>query len=334
MSQILSQDEVDALMKGISEGDVQTESKSGSAGGAKASEPFDFASQDRVVRGSMPTLDMIHDRFARSFRSTISSATRRSIDVTAQSHEMIKFADFMRQVPLPSSLHIFKMEPLKGLSVCVLEGQLVFALIDHFFGGHGGGHVKLEGREFTPIEQRIIKMVVDLILQDYMAAWQPLYAAKMEYMGSEINPQFVNVVPGSDIVVSTSLDVELEQSSGKLRFCLPYATLEPIRDKLKSGFQNQNFERDYTWANRLKGMMRNVSVNLKVNLGSTEIAGRDLLQLKVGDVITLNETQDTPLRIYVEGAPKYLGYLGAFRGNNALKIETPIIDKERESNNG
>jgi flagellar motor switch protein FliM len=331
MPQILSQDEVDALLQGIAEGDVDTKAQA-SPGSAAPSSAFDFASQDRIVRGSLPTLEMIHDRFSRAFRSTISTATRRSIDVNTLSHEMIKFGEFMRTIPLPASLHIFKLEPLKGLAICVFEGRLVFSLIDHFFGGRGRGHVKLEGRDFTPIENRIIRMVMDMVLEDYYNAWQPVHPIQIEYVSSEVNPQFVNVVPSSDLVVAVNMEIELEESTGKLRFCIPYSTIEPIKEKLKAGFQNETLEIDHVWMDRMKVQLAKTQVNLKVDLGSTQILGRDVLNLKEGDIISLHKDQSSPLTIFVEDVPKFLGSLGTFRGNNALRIEqvTPIREGDKD----
>jgi len=322
MAQILSQDEVDALLKGIDDGDVAAPPKSDTAGGSVNA--FDFSNQDRVVRGNLPTLEMVHDRFSRSFRSTISAATRRSVDVNTISHETIKFGEFMRTVPLPSSLHIFKIEPLKGLGVCIMEGRLVFAFIDHFFGGRGRGHVKMEGRDFTPIEQRIIRMVVEMIFEDYRQAWEPVIPAQIEHVGSEINPQFVNVVPFSEVVFGVNLEVELEESIGKLKFCLPYSMLEPIKDKLKSGFQGKDDEVDNDWQTRLHLGMSEVGLGMRVELGSTQITGRELMQLKKGDIISLSQDQYSPITAYIEDVPKFRGHMGVFRGSHALKVEKII----------
>ncbi|MBN1516873.1 flagellar motor switch protein FliM [Candidatus Sumerlaeota bacterium] len=331
MSQILSQDEVDALLQGIGAGEVETapetppEALAVEEQDQQPPQPeyprFDFTSQDRVVRGNMPGLEMVHDKFARAFRSTIGAATRRSIDVNVLSQENVKFSEFMRTVPLPSSLHIFKMDPLKGLGVCIMEGRLVFAFIDHFFGGHGRGHVKMEGRDFTPIEQRIVRMVIDMVLHDYQNAWSSVIPANITHIGSEVNPQFVNVVTGSDSVIGVNMEVELEESVGRLKFCLPFSMLEPIRDKLKSGVSRNNpDEASRSWTSNLKDNLGESSLELAVELGSMQISGRDLMQLKRGDIIPLNQDQYTPLTMYVEKIPKFQGRLGKFRGNHALKI--------------
>lgn len=324
MTQILSQDEVDALLQGISDGDVETESAPAPEEQVRSIQDFDFTNQDRIVRGSLPTLEMIHDRFARSFRTSISNATHRSADVTAQGQEMVKFGEFMRHIPMPSSLHIFKLEPLKGLAICILEGKLIFSLLDHFFGGRGKGSVKLDGRDFTPIEQRIIKMVVKMILDDYYDAWHPVHDVKIEYMSSEINPQFVNVVPNSDLVVSVVMEVELEEETSQLRFCLPYSMLEPIKEKLKAGFQSSSSDVDSAVIKRLRQHLREIPVDIRVNLASTQLKGREVMSLQVGDIIPLKQDPQTPLVVNIENIPKLLGFLGQFRGNNALKIEGPI----------
>ena len=325
MAQILSQEEVDALLTGLSGGAIEAETDRPPA--QDGTVPYDFTNQDRVVRGRMPTLEMIHDRFARLFRTTISGSLRRAVDVSIVNSEITKFGEFIRALPVPTSLHLFKMDPLKGLGVLVVEGKLVFALVECYFGGRGGSLFKLEGREFTPIEQRLVKRVVDLILADYKASWSPVHPISMEFVRSENNPQFVNVVPPSDVVMIVECELEMEEAAGRLLFCLPYATLEPIRDKLRAGFQSENPEIDNAWIDRLKDRLKEAPVNVRARLGTAAIRGRDLLNLQIGDIITLNEDRSTPLRIFVENAWKFSGKPGSFKGSRAVQITGAILPK-------
>ncbi|NUP88742.1 MAG: flagellar motor switch protein FliM [Candidatus Sumerlaeia bacterium] len=327
MPEVLSQAEIDALLRGISGGDIPTES-----GGEKREgvHPFDFANQDRIIRGRMPTLDMVHDRFARQFRSSISTTIQRAVDVTVTGSDMIKFGDFMRSLPLPTSLHLFRMDPLRGLGIFVFDGRLVFSFIDTFFGGSGLSRVKLEGRDFTAIEQRLLKKVVDIALGDYEHAWKAVHPVAVSHVRSEVNPQFVNIVPPSEVVVVISLDLEFEESSGTLTFCLPYSTLEPIRDRLRAGFQSEHVDFDSTWIERLKHQIGEIRVNMRVVLGETEVTGRELSRMKPGDILMLGKDCAEPVTVYVENSPKFLGRVGVHRGSRAVQIECPISTPARE----
>lgn len=318
MAQILSQEEVDALLRGISGGEIETKKKP--IEDEEGVQRFDFTNQDRIIRGRMPTLEMIHDRFVRLFRTTISSALRRSVDISVVSTEMIKFGEFMRSIPLPTSLNLFKMDPLRGYALLVLEGKLVFALVDNFFGGKGKTNVKLEGREFTSIEQRLIKKIVGMVLSDYNQAWKPVYEVQVEFIRTEINPQFVTLVQPSDVVISIILEVEMEEIIGRMTMCIPYSMVEPIRDKLKSGFQSDLYDIDKTCTKRLVAQLKESRVNVRAKLGDAVIKGRDLLHLKKGDIIQLRQTQNVQLDVFVEDILKFRGYVGSFNGNKAIKI--------------
>ena len=237
MAKILSQDEVDALLNGITAGEIETEPQSPPKNETEG-RLLNFTCKGHFARAGLPALDIVHERFARSFRSAISATAQCSIEVNIQSAEAVKFGEFIRTVPPASSLHIFKMEPLKGLAVCILEGRMIFALIERLLGGRGHENGKPEEREFTTIEQRIIRMVVDKILENYQTAWQPVYPAQLEYVSSEINTQFINVVPSHDIIHAITMELELEETSGKLHVCFPDSLLNPIREKLAIGVQS------------------------------------------------------------------------------------------------
>jgi flagellar motor switch protein FliM len=316
---VLSQEEVDALLKGLSGGAIEAET--GEASDLVGVQGFDFTDQDRIIRGRMPTLEMIHDRFARAFRTSISTALGRLVDVTVLGTEMKKFREFLRGIPLPTSLHLCRMEPLRGMGLVVLEGKLVFAVVDTYFGGSGMSHVKLEGRDFSVIEQRLIRRIVDMAIADYEEAWRAVYELEIVHFRSEVNPQFVNIVPPSDVVVAVSLDLEFDEASGKIMFCLPYSSIEPIKDILRAGFQSETLDSDNSWHARLQQQLREADVDLSVVLGHTVITGRDLLNLKMGDVLILNEDSERPVDIFVEEVHKARGRVGVHRGHRAIQID-------------
>ena len=323
MSKILSQDEVDALLRGMTGGEIEVETdQAPDEDGVIA---YDLTNQDRIIRGRMPTLEIINDRFARIFRTSISSTLRKVVDVSTTSIDMIKFGEFMRSLPVPTSLHIFRMEPLRGHAIMVIETRLVFNLVDYFFGGDGKSDVKIEGRDFTPIENRVTKRVVEMVLSDLEKAWKPVHEVSLQYHRSEINPQFAGIVPPTDVVVVIKFDLEMEQAAGTIIICIPYSTIEPIRNKLYAGFQSDQLEVDLTWMKRFKEQLKAAAVGLSVTLGSTSITGRELLALKPGDTIQLDQDSTHPVTVLVQGVPKFLGVPGLVEGNQAIKVTGRIM---------
>ncbi|MBW2367107.1 MAG: flagellar motor switch protein FliM [Deltaproteobacteria bacterium] len=325
MSEILSQSEVDSLLSGLNTGKVETETDI-------APEPddilkYDFKNQERVIRGRMPTFEVINERFAREIQSSISGVMHTTVGITADSMETLKFSEFGRSLPVPTSLHIFRMEPLRGYVMLVLESELVFNLIDTFFGGSGLGKTKIEGREFTAIEALMIGKVVKACLKDLDKAWSPVESVKTAYVRSEVNPQFATIVPPTDLVIVSKFELELEQSSGTISLCMPYAMIEPIRNKLSSGFQSDALEIDRTWRSRMESIIRASLIDVSVELGKTEISGERLINLKKGDIIQLEKDAESSLIGYVEGIAKVSGYAGVQRGYQALQIESHI-DRE------
>ncbi|MCP3927309.1 MAG: flagellar motor switch protein FliM [Desulfobacterales bacterium] len=332
MSDILSQEEVDSLLSGLSQGQVETETavpqEPGVATGGSAPKVsyggYDFTNQDRVIRGRMPTFEVINERFAREIRTSLSKMLHTTVDISAESLDTIKFAEFGRSLPVPTSLHVFRMEPLRGHALLVLESQLVFNLIDQFFGGKGSSKARIEGREFTAIEDVMINKVVEECLKDLSTSWLPVEPVKTILVRSEVNPQFASIVMPDDLVIVTRYEIELEQSVGTLIVCLPYAMIEPLRGKLAAGFQAEVEDIDYTWQKRLKGEILSSEIELKIQLGTVRIDGERLIQLKLGDVIQLDQDADEPLIGYIEGASKLQGFAGIQRGFRAFRLEKKL----------
>ncbi len=320
--QILTQEEVDSLLRGISGGEIETETdveqdESGIV-------PYDLTSQDRIIRGRMPTLEIINDRFARFLRNSFTSSLRRIVDVTSLSIDMVKFGEFMKTLPVPTSIHLFHMDPLRGTSIFVMEAPLVFSLIDIFLGGNGSSHYKVEGRDFSPIEMKIIMEVVQTAFREMEKAWAPVYEIKLSYIRSEINPQFVTVMPMTDVVVVSKFGVEMEFSSGNIMMCFPYTMLQPIKEKLLASFQSEQMEQDTGWLREFRRGLLKAEVELTVELGTTEIKASDLVGLKRGDVIRLNRYVSEPVEIKVEGVKKFLGTPGVYKGNKAVRIVSKV----------
>ncbi|MEA3416204.1 MAG: flagellar motor switch protein FliM [Thermodesulfobacteriota bacterium] len=327
MSDILSQEEVDALLKGVSDGEIETEEEDDRDPSAIRS--YDVTGQDRIIRGRMPTLEMITEKFARSFRATLLSLLRKAVTINALSVDMIKYGEFMKSIPVPSSLHAFKMDPLRGNSLLVIESKVIFALVDIIFGGSGRTVYKIEGRDFTAIENNLIKKVVLSVLSDFEKVWEITMKLNVVYQRSETNPQFMQIVSPTDVVIVVKFEIDLEFSSGTMTFCIPYSTIEPIREKLQGGYQTDTFDVDKEWMSRFMDGLRYSNVNLTVELGKTELSGREVVGLKKGDVIPLNRYCSDGLDIYVEDVFKFKGYAGIYKGSQAIEISEIIGAKKQ-----
>jgi flagellar motor switch protein FliM len=321
----LSPDEVDSLLDGINEGSVRTETDV--TRGNEQVEVYDFSKQAGPVHLRFPGLGIINQRFVDLLKSKLSIVTRSAIDVSLTSTESLKFKEFCKSLILPTSLNIFKMEPLKGFFLLVLEGSLVFTFVDSFFGGSGGSQVKLEDRGFTSIETRIIEKVARIILECIENAWSNIYNIKTVYSRSEIDPQFTSIVPPEDMVIIFKFTLKIENSSKFIAICMPYTNLEPIRDKLKSQVQGQKLEVDQTWKQYFEKKIRETTVNLNCVLGTGKINGKKLLELNVNDVIPLEQKVGDPIIINVKGIPKFEGHPGSYKNNEAVRI-VKNINKE------
>jgi flagellar motor switch protein FliM len=318
MKNILSQDEVDSLLAGINEGKVETETDIRETDEGIA--PYDFRRREGPVNLRMPTLNIINERFVGILRTELSAATRSVIGVNISSVESLKFGDFFRSIPLPTSLNIFKIEPLRGFSILVIEGKLVFSFVDTFFGGRGVSQVKLEGRNFTGIETRIIDKIVKIALSGFEQAWSDVYKIKATFVRSEMDPQFAGIVTPNDMVIIIKIMMDLENASGSMTLCIPYGTLEPVRDKLRYRFQGERLGVDYKWQSYIERRIRELHVDLGCSLGTARITGKDLLEMKVNDVLPLDQKVTDPIIIAVEGIPKFKGHPGAYRSKKAVKI--------------
>ncbi len=314
-SDLLSQEEIDALLHGVDSGDVATESDASAEGGTVS---YDFTSQDRIVRGRLPTLEMINERFARLFRTSLFNMLRRTADLSVSSIQMQKFSEFVHSLFVPTSLNMIRVPPLRGKGLFVLDPKLVFSVVDNYFGGSGRFHTKIEGRDFTPTENRVIQLLLKSAFNDLEAAWKPVFRVNFEYSGSEVNPQFANIVSPSEVVVVTSFHVDLENGGGDFHICMPYSMVEPIRELLDAGVQSDRGERDERWERSLKEEIMGAQVELSSTLTEVQMSLRKLANLKKGDVIPI----EMPEEVMVEAAdvPIFKARLGISDGNYALKI--------------
>jgi flagellar motor switch protein FliM len=325
MSHVLSPSEVDALLKGVGENQISVQPDvSEEMDGAV---PYDLSSQEKVIRGRLPTLDIINQMFSRLFRNSFTSLMKKSADISAASTDSVKFGEFLRSLPVPASLHVFRMEPLRGFGLIVVESKLVFALVDNFFGGVGNSDMETDKRDFSAIEVRMTKNVVLSALEDWEKAWKPVHPVKISYVRSEGNPQFAAIVPPTDTVLVVVFDVEMENTSGSITICIPYSTVEPIIPKLKESFQSEKMEVDKIWVKRLQEELMETELEASVELGTAAITPSKFMELQVGNVLMLGNDVSDPLLVKVEGVPKFRGFPGVSRGNKAIQI-TEIIQRK------
>ena len=326
MSEVLSQGEVDALLRGVGDGDIETETDEAPEE-VSGIVPYDLTSQEKIIRGRLPTLDIINQLFSRLFKNTFSTLMRKSVNVSTVSTDTIKFGDFLRSLPVPSSMHIFRMEPLRGHGLIVVESKLVFAVVDTFFGGSGANEAKITDRDFSAIEIRMTKTVILSVLHDLEEAWRPVHTVTTNFVRSEVNPQFAAIVPPTDIVLVILFEIEMENISGTLTICLPYAAIEPVIPKLKAQFQSEELEVDQVWVRRLRAELLSTDIEIIAELGGTQITPEELMHFKVGDTLILGNDVTDPLILKVEGNPKFKGFPGVSRGNKAIQI-TEVIERE------
>ena len=313
MQDLLSQEEIDALLHGVDDGDVDTEPEL-EIGEARS---YDLTSQDRIVRGRMPTLEMINERFARYTRISLFNLLRRSADVAVGGIQIQKFGEYVHTLYVPTSLNMVKLRPLRGTGLIILDAKLVFKLVDNFFGGDGR-HAKIEGREFTPTELRVVQMVLQQAFVDLKEAWKTIMPIEFEYVNSEVNPSMANIVSPSEVVVVSTFHVELDGGGGDMHITLPYAMIEPIRETLDAGMQSDVDDIDERWVRALREDVVGATVSVNTTVAEKTISLRDIIDLEAGDVIPID--MEDKIILTANGVPILYARLGQSRGNLALQI--------------
>lgn len=318
---LLSQDEIDALLHGVDDGDVETADDTELDDGSGI-RPYDLASQERIVRGRMPTLEMVNERFARQARVTLFNLLRRTADVTVGGVQVMKYGDYIHTLYVPTSMSLMKVHPWRGTGLFIIDAKLVFKLVDQYFGGDGR-HAKIEGRDFTPTETRLVHKTVSQLFADLRDAWKPVADLTFEQTSHELNPAMANVVGPSEVVIVSTFQVDLEGGSGDFHVTLPYSMIEPIRDQLMSSFQSTEHESDERWLSSLRKDIVSAYLQLDLIVAEREMTLRDVVAFEKGDVIPVDIPDN--LTLSANGLPMYTCQLGASRGNLAVKIVDTIL---------
>ena len=327
-NEFLSQEEVDALLRGVSgEAEAEVEKPAEDTGAIRS---YNLATQERIVRGRMPTLEIINERFARNLRIGLFNFMRRTPTISVSQVRTLKYGQFIGNLVVPTNLNVVHMRPLRGSALFVLEPRLVFLVIDNLFGGDGRFQTRVEGRDFTQTEQRIILRLLEVVFENYERAWAPVYPIKFEYVRSEMHTQFACIATPSEIVVGVSFNIEIGNQSGDIHLCIPYSTIEPIRDILYSSVLGDATETDRRWVKMLSRQVQSAEVEMVATLGDAAITVGQLLNMKAGDVITLDIPES--LVAAVDGVPVFDCKYGTLNGQYAIKVNQILTISQRENN--
>lgn len=323
---ILSQDEIDALLHGVDSGAVDTDEELRQRDGVARA--VDVTAHERIVRGRMPTLEMISNRFARNLRVSLFNLIHRAVEISFQGVRLAKFAEYMHTLALPTSLNMIRVSPLRGTGLIVFDARLVFALVDNYFGGDGRFHTRIEGREFTAMENRVIELTLARVFADMQEAWTALMPVEFEHINSEVNPQFANIVSPTEVVVISSFSLDMEGVNGELHMTLPYSMLEPIRELLDAGIQSDRGSRDERWLRSIREEMQAAEVEVHSTLIESDMTLRRVLELKAGDILPV----DLPdvVTLCADDVPLFRARVGVADGQNALQIIQPVARDSAE----
>lgn len=315
-SDFLSQDEVDALLKGVTGETDEPETSGETDGGVRS---YNLGTQERIVRGRMPTLELINERFARYLRIGLFNYMHRTTEISVGPIRVQKYSEFIRNLVVPTNLNLVSAKPLRGTSLFVFDPNLVFLVVDNMFGGDGRFHTRVEGRDFTPTEQRIIQGLLNVVFNEYGRSWRPVYDINFEYIRSEMNSQFANIATPSEIVISTSFTIEFGGTAADMHICFPYSMVEPIRDLLYSAMQSDQLSTDHRWIIMLRKQLKDAEVEIAARLSTTTLTLGQILKMKTGDIIPLSIPE--VIVANVDDIPLMECRYGQQGGQYALKIE-------------
>ncbi len=332
MDPILGQDEVNALLDAIKMGGLSDEMD---AEGAPAAVAYDLTSNQRVVRGRMPALEIVNDRQARLHRGSLSTIARRVVDAAYRTTSLLRFGEIQAAMPSPSCCSIVGLTPLPGYSAICFDTSFLYSILDILFGGPGSGQSKSNSGDLTAVEVRLTRRLVDAILADMERAWAPLTRIRGEFMRTESNPRFVTIAAPGDVMVEITYDLEVENLlSGSISIVIPYASLQPLRSRLSSALQGDIKDDRDDWAGAINDHVLGCEVESIALLGRTRMMLSDLLGLNVGDVIKLTSDVDAPVPLLMENVPVAHGSPEIVGGNVALRLTEHLEGRNARRNEG
>lgn len=325
LNDLLNQDEIDALLN-IGDQSSQQNKEDPDPSVPRA---FDFTVNEKIVRGRMPTLEMINERFVRNMRINLFSLLRKNVEIFVEGIKIIKFNEYIHGLHVPTSLNLVRIKPLRGVSLFVLDSSFVYVFVDNFFGGEGKFKAKIEGRDFTPTEYRIIQMVLNICFNSLKEAWSPVLKVEFSFQNAEVNPTMANIVNPTEIVVVSRFRVELEGGSGQIHVTIPYSMLEPIKEILDSGLQSDRSDADQNWIKMVHTQIFEAELEIKSVLLKKEVKLKEIRNLKKGDIIPIGLPEYALM--YADGVPVFQAKLGQFGEKYALKIAQSIADQTKNN---
>ena len=326
MEQLLSQDEIDALLKGISDGDIETAKEGEPEAAAAAPERtdaqvFDFAKYTKGRKERLSALEFISDRLSKSLRSALTLFLEREVDINVTPTQYTEYGEFIKTLPLPTNMNIVITDNLKGFFIVIFDAKLIFCVLETVFGSNTITVPKIEGREFTKIEFNVIKKLVDLVSVEMEKAWEPVYEIRCKYSRSEINPNYITMVSQEETVVILEFSIEIADVVSWMKLCMPYGILETIKGYLISTPSREDMEMRAKWFQKLQGSINDVPLELRAVLGKKKLTVQEFLKMKKETVIITDSSVDEPIDVTIMDTTKFKGRMGIWRGNKAVKIE-------------
>jgi len=319
VSNVLSQDEVDALLKGVGDGAVPTDAP---AGGARAGvQTLDLTSQERNLRGRVPGLELIVDRFTKSLRASVGGFLGTLPSVAVGAMELRKFGGFMQKLEPATSMQLFRMAPLRGQGMLVSSPGLVATLLQIAFGGRPNRKVAIAGRELSAIELRVLERLAARVLADFADAWRPVAAVDFAFQRSESNPRFAAIAAAQDLTLVLDMRIEIEGvEDAAVSLCIPNAALDPVRRQLQATIGVETDAPGESWGDRWREVIGAAEIDVQAELGTTRMPLGAVLALKVGDLVPLGTGRDGPVVVRVEGRPRFIGAPGISGGRHAVRV--------------
>jgi flagellar motor switch protein FliM len=312
--EVLSEEEKDALMAGVNSGEV------GGNAAVKDGEavPYDLISQDRIVRGRLPVLEKINERLIRQLQQGFEKMLKRPVDVSVAELRTVKVSDYIHALDIPMSLNFVHVDPLPGEALFVFDPYLVYSIVDFYFSGTGQQQGRVEGRDFTPTETRVIRLALDSVFLGLKDAWEQVLAVECKYLKSESNPQFSCMATSREMMVVSSFQLGFGDVGGVLDICLPFTMIDPVRGLLDGGRQKSKLDIEKIWLTNLQQKVQEATVEIYGTIADTEVSLRDVFNLHAGDVIPVSMPEQVTLK--VDGVAMFSGRFGVHKGHNAVKV--------------
>ncbi len=324
MSQVLSQEEIDALLKGIAEGDVATESEPDGPVASSEVIVFDFASMARTKKEELPTLQFVYDKFGKSLTSALSLFIEREVEVNAAKVQNTEYRELTKNLPVPTNMNLVTSESLKGFLILIFDAKLIFSVLETIFGGSRLSAPKIEGREFTKIELKVVKKLMEVVLLELEKAWSSVYELRCKYSRSEMNPNYVTAIAQEETVSLCEFSVAVDDMTSWMKICVPYSILEPIKNLLIMAPSSEDKELKQRWQRHLKGRLMKVPLELTATLGRRRMSLQEFVSLREGSLILVDSHVNDSLPVEIDNRPRLKGKLGLFKGSKAIKIEQII----------